>query len=277
MVYRYVTSSDGAQIYTEAYGDPSQPALVLVAGYSLHSIVFEKQLALQNELHLVLYDARGHGRSSMPETPEEYESKLYADDFAAVCKEYTLEKPVFAGWSLGGTIVTDICHHLGADVLSGAIFISSGPYLDLFPIAATAQLTENIPRVLEKYDVKKSREGSRVFAKALFLDEEKVPFATRLAWMGSILLMPPATVELVLYRHQDGTNFLEAAKGGLKVMCIYGVQDVLANQMAVVEAIRPHFKDIKVIAIDQAGHSVFYEQPEQTNRALLQFVKECSA
>lgn len=196
--------------------------------------------------------------------------------------------------SLGGTIVTDICHHLGADVLSGAIFISSGPYLDLFPIAATAQLTENIPRVLEKYDVKKSREGSRVFAKALFLDEEKVPFATRLAWMGSILLMPPATVELVLYRHQDGTNFLEAAKGGLKVMCIYGVQDVLANQMAVVEgvcgcgvylsgqlmfpaAIRPHFKDIKVIAIDQAGHSVFYEQPEQTNRALLQFVKECSA
>lgn len=86
MVYRYVTSSDGAQIYTEAYGDPSQPALVLVAGYSLHSIVFEKQLALQNELHLVslqqiiattcalmqrlslqvLYDARGHGASAWP-------------------------------------------------------------------------------------------------------------------------------------------------------------------------------------------------------------------
>ena len=119
MVYRYVTSSDGAQIYTEAYGDPSQPALVLVAGYSLHSIVFEKQLALQNELHLVSLQqiiattcalmrdshfrfcttrgvtvrplgrlsyerlTRTTGRSSMPETPEEYESKLYADDFAA--------------------------------------------------------------------------------------------------------------------------------------------------------------------------------------------------
>ena len=26
---------------------------------------------------------RTTGRSSMPETPEEYESKLYADDFAA--------------------------------------------------------------------------------------------------------------------------------------------------------------------------------------------------
>ena len=44
MVYKYVTSSDGAQLYTEAYGDPTKPALVLVAGYSLHSIVFEKQL-----------------------------------------------------------------------------------------------------------------------------------------------------------------------------------------------------------------------------------------
>ncbi|KAI5826820.1 alpha/beta-hydrolase [Schizophyllum commune Tattone D] len=278
MVSRYVTSSDGAQIYTEAYGDPSKPALILVAGYSLHSIVFEKQLELQKDLYLVLYDSRGHGRSSMPETPEEHESKLYADDFAAVCKEYNLRKPVYGGWSLGGTIVSDVCQHLGADVLGGVILIAAVPFLDLFAKVASPQLLENVPRVLEKSDVKISREGSRIFRKALFYDVEKVPFATSLAWMGSILLMPPATSELVLYRKQDGTKFLEAGKTGLKVMCIYGKQDALhPNGMVVVEELQPYFKDIKVVAIDNAGHSVFYEQPEETNKALLEFVKECHA
>ncbi|KAL1707992.1 Alpha/Beta hydrolase protein [Schizophyllum commune] len=255
MVSRYVTSSDGAQIYTEAYGDPSKPALILVAGYSLHSIVFEKQLELQKDLYLVLYDSRGH-----------------------VCKAYNLRKPVYGGWSLGGTIVSDVCQHLGADILGGVILIAAVPFLDLFPKVASPQLLENVPRVLEKSDVKISREGSRIFRKALFHDVEKVPFATSLAWMGSILLMPPATSELVLYRKQDGTKFLEAGKTGLKVMCIYGKQDALhPNGMVVVEELQPHFKDIKVVTVDNAGHSVFYEHPEETNKALLEFVKECNA
>ncbi|KAI5892640.1 alpha/beta-hydrolase [Schizophyllum commune H4-8] len=278
MISKYVTSSDGAQIYTEAYGDPSKPALILVAGYTMNTIAFEKQIELSKDLYLVLYDMRGHGRSAMPETPEGHESKLYADDFAAVVKEYKLKKPVFGGWSLAGTIVADVCQHLGADALGGVILIAAVPFLDLLPKIVSPEILGLVPGIMEKSDVKKSREASRAFGKTLFYDEEKVPFATRLAWMGSILLMPPATSELVITRKQDGTKFLEAAKAGLKVMCIHGEQDVQRTSgMAVVEHLQPHYKNIKVVAIDKAGHSVFYEQPEQTNRAFLEFVKECNA
>lgn len=41
---------------------------------------------------------RGHGRSDMPKRIEGYSSKLYADDFAAVCKHFGLKAPVYVGW-----------------------------------------------------------------------------------------------------------------------------------------------------------------------------------
>ncbi|KAL1744484.1 Alpha/Beta hydrolase protein [Schizophyllum fasciatum] len=278
MVSKYVTSSDGAQIYCEAYGDPSKPALILVAGYTMNTIAFEKQLELQKDLYLILYDMRGHGRSAMPETMDEHSSKLYADDFAAVCKEFKLKKPVFGGWSLGGTIVADVCEHIGADALGGVILIAAVPYLELLPKIVSPSILGLVPGIIEKSDVKKSRQASIAFGKTLFYDEEKVPFVTRLAWMGSILLQPPETSALVVSRAQDGKKFLEAGKTGLKVMCIHGEQDVQRTSgMAVVEELRPYYPNIKVVAIDKAGHSVFYEQPEQTNKAFLEFVKECNA
>ena len=41
---------------------------------------------------------RGHGQSAMPETAEGHLSKLYADDFKAVCEGFNVTKPVFGGW-----------------------------------------------------------------------------------------------------------------------------------------------------------------------------------
>ncbi|TRM64730.1 Alpha/Beta hydrolase protein [Schizophyllum amplum] len=278
MVSKYVTSSDGAQIYCEAYGDPAKPALVLVAGYTLNLIVFEKQLELQKDLYLVMYDMRGHGRSVMPETMEGHASKLYADDFAAVCAEFKLKKPVFGGWSLGGTIVTDVCEHIGADALGGVILIAAVPFLSMLPKVVSPQILGYIPGILEKSDVKKSRQTAVEFGKTLFLDAESIPFATRLAWMGSILLQPPETSGLVVSRTQNEAKFLEAGKSGLKVMCIHGEQDVQRTSgMAVVEQLRPYYSNVKVVAIDQSGHSVFYEKPAETNKAFLEFVKECNA
>lgn len=50
-----VTSSDGSTIYAEAVGDPTHPALVLVPGYTLSTMVFDKQFhdpRLRNELYM---------------------------------------------------------------------------------------------------------------------------------------------------------------------------------------------------------------------------------
>lgn len=265
MVSQYVTSSDGAQIYCEAYGNASKPALVVVAGYTLSLIVFvEKQLELQKDLHLVLYDMRGHRRSAMPETIEGHASKLYVDDFEAVCDAFKLRKPVFGGWSLGGTNITDICDHLGADILGGIILIGGIPFISAL-----------LPGLSDRSDVKKTRQTTVGFNNALFLDPESVSYFTRLAWMGCFLPQPPEAGRTVATRTPHEAKIFAAGKTGLKVMCLYGEQDAATRGMAVVEVLRPHFPHLKVVGVDQAGHSVFYEKPVEMNKALLDFVRAC--
>jgi pimeloyl-ACP methyl ester carboxylesterase len=53
---KFVSSSDGSRIYAEAVGNPSNPAIVFVAGFTMSSIVFEKQFedeALLSKLYMV--------------------------------------------------------------------------------------------------------------------------------------------------------------------------------------------------------------------------------
>lgn len=43
---------------------------------------------------------RGHGRSDKPTSPDAHTSVRYAQDFSAVSHAFSLEKPVFVGWSV---------------------------------------------------------------------------------------------------------------------------------------------------------------------------------
>lgn len=48
----------------------------------------------------VRYDMRGHGRSDKPTSPDAHTSVRYAQDFSAVSRAFSLDKPVFVGWSV---------------------------------------------------------------------------------------------------------------------------------------------------------------------------------
>ncbi len=41
---------------------------------------------------------RGHGRSAMPESLDDYSSEIFAEDFKAVAQAFKIEKPIFVGW-----------------------------------------------------------------------------------------------------------------------------------------------------------------------------------
>jgi pimeloyl-ACP methyl ester carboxylesterase len=96
-----ITTSDGHQIYASSAGDPTKPHIVFLHGTSLSTAVWDDLFSdqkLLKGLYMVRYDMRGHGRSTHVEKPEAYESKLFAEDFERVCKEFGLVRPVFAGW-----------------------------------------------------------------------------------------------------------------------------------------------------------------------------------
>ncbi|KAJ7033427.1 hypothetical protein C8F04DRAFT_957693 [Mycena alexandri] len=95
------SSSDGTLIYAEASGNLTNPSVVFAHGFALRGIVFDKLFSdprMLDKFYLVRYDVRGNGRSGRPTAAAEYASSLYAADFSAVAKEFSLDKPVFVGW-----------------------------------------------------------------------------------------------------------------------------------------------------------------------------------
>lgn len=77
-------------------------------------------------------------------------------------------------------------------------------------------------------------------------------------------------------RKQDKEKLFEAGRSGLRLLCIHGEKDLQrVSGMAVVDIVREHFKNVEVVEIANSGHAFFYERPEETNRALLAFIRGC--
>ncbi len=59
---------------------------------------------LAKHVRLLVYDVRGHGRTTAPEDPEAYSLPLYAQDLRALLDELDIEQAHIAGVSQGGMI-----------------------------------------------------------------------------------------------------------------------------------------------------------------------------
>jgi short-subunit dehydrogenase/pimeloyl-ACP methyl ester carboxylesterase len=83
-VHRTV-SSDGVELALSEAGDPARPTLVFIHGYPQTKEVWESVLApLAGRYHVVAYDLRGFGSSSVPRGPAAYDYERLGDDLVAV-------------------------------------------------------------------------------------------------------------------------------------------------------------------------------------------------
>ena len=65
----------------------------------------------QKDYRLILVDARGHGQSSKPHDPKEYDLKLRVNDILAVMDDLGVDKAHYLGYSMGGRIGFGIVKH----------------------------------------------------------------------------------------------------------------------------------------------------------------------
>lgn len=83
----WVETSDRQRLCVKSYGQPAQPALVLVHGYPDHQQVWERVIAcLQQDYFIVTYDVRGAGQSSAPKKIEDYRLPRLARDLQEVAE-----------------------------------------------------------------------------------------------------------------------------------------------------------------------------------------------
>ena len=123
----YAQTNDG-RIYYKDWGQG--PSVVLVHGWPLNADSFD-DLSLklvESGFRVVAYDRRGFGRSDQPGTGYDYDTM--ADDLAAVIAETGVERPVIAGFSMGGGEIARYLSRHGAAGVRGAVLMSAvTPYL----------------------------------------------------------------------------------------------------------------------------------------------------
>ena len=97
--------ANGIELWYERLGPNEGTPLVLTHGFAGPSAQWRPEiLPLAEKWPLVLYDVRGHHRTTVPQDPSEYSIPTFAADLAGLLKAIGIERAHFGGVSMGGMI-----------------------------------------------------------------------------------------------------------------------------------------------------------------------------
>ncbi|MEW1772840.1 SDR family oxidoreductase [Streptomyces sp. NPDC086777] len=139
----------GVDLCVAELGDPADPTVVLVHGYPDSKEVWSAVAArLAERFHVVLYDVRGHGRSTAPEPLRGgFTLAKLTDDFLAVIDAVSPDRPVHLVGHDWGSVQSWEFATVGRTEGRIASFTSlSGPSLDHFGHWIAARVRRPTPR-----------------------------------------------------------------------------------------------------------------------------------
>ncbi|MFF5307342.1 SDR family oxidoreductase [Streptomyces sp. NPDC013161] len=182
----------GVELCVAELGDPSRPTVVLVHGYPDSKEVWsEVAPRLADRFHVVLYDVRGHGRSTAPEPLRGgFTLEKLTDDFLAVADAVSPDRPVHLVGHDWGSVQSWEFVTVEQTVGRIASFTSmSGPSLDHFGHWINKRLTRPTPR----------RVGQLLGqgAKSWYVYLLHTPVLPELAWRGPLGKRWPRILERV--------------------------------------------------------------------------------
>jgi pimeloyl-ACP methyl ester carboxylesterase len=179
---------DGAQLCVETFGDPTRPAILLVAGGATSMDAWEPEFCarLADPGHFVVrYDHRDTGRSSSaPAGHPDYSAADLATDPLRILDRLGVARAHLVGMSMGGGIVQWLAAHHPSRVLTLTLIAASpaGTRSDSTPLPSMH------PRLAATFDnpslepdwadpdeiVSYLVDGERPYAGALGFDEDRV-------------------------------------------------------------------------------------------------------
>jgi non-heme chloroperoxidase len=272
-----VAGGGGLALNVVEAGNPSGRPILLVHGWSQSHVVWRKQLTspLADRFRLVAIDLRGHGESDKP-AGVYGDSRLWADDVAAVIGSLGLERPLLVGWSYAGYVLCDYLRAHGVDALAGLAFVAAATdtpdvasdytlfgaaWAGLLPGADGSLAGTVFSDDAEDAAIAMRSFVRRCFAGPLPLDEE-------LLLLGANLLCPPR-VRLELVRR---TLDNDAALSGIRVPTLVAHGD--ADSVIDLEAgrhVAGTIPDAGLSVYEGCGHALFWEAADRFNRELGEF------
>ncbi|MFE6282882.1 SDR family oxidoreductase [Streptomyces sp. NPDC057877] len=189
----------GVELCVAELGDPAQPTVVLVHGYPDSKEVWS-QVAhrLADRFHVVLYDIRGHGRSSAPQPLRGgFTLEKLTDDFLAVADAVSPDRPVhLVGHDWGSVQAWEFVTVRRTEGRIASFTSMSGPSLD--------HLGHWIKRRAKRPTPRRVGQLLGQGAKSWYIYLLHTPVLPELAWRGPLGKVWPKLLERVERVPGDG-------------------------------------------------------------------------
>lgn len=269
--HQFVTTADGVRLSVREWGNPDGRPILFIHGVLQSHLCFARQYASPElaQFRLVAFDVRGHGESDKPDDAAFYnDNTRWAADIDAVIDELNLDKPIVAGWSMGGRIMGQYLTVRGDKALSGLHFIASRPFPDPSFSGGGAALPPESAGPGLAFDIA----SAAAFVRACFQHQaEPDDFAAMLAY--NIIAWP--RYSLFMKSWPPRIEETAAAQRAVRVPTLisHGIHDALILKKAAEQhhALIPHSK---LSIYEDCGHSPFWEFTARFNRELAEFARE---
>lgn len=243
----------------------SGPAIVLVHGYPFNRTMWDEHAAaLRNNNRVIRPDLRGHGESASSEGSATM--NLMAHDIASLLDHLGVSRAVIGGLSMGGYVTLAFYQ----------LFPSRVEKLLLADTRAQADTEEN-KKVREEQAQKVLAEGMAGIVDTMLpklLAPETVskrPEVVKRVRDMMLQTKPEGAAAALrgMAQREDQTERL--AQIDVATLILAGREDAI-TPVADSEKMHQAIANSKLIVIENAGHVSNIEQPEQFNRAMIEFL-----
>jgi non-heme chloroperoxidase len=260
-----IEGGGGARLHAVETGDPGGRPIVFIHGLSQCLLCWNRQLHsdLAKRHRLVAFDLRGHGRSDKP--ADAYgDSRLWADDIAAVIRQLRLDHPVLCGWSYGPLAILDYVRHHGEDAIAGINVV--GGVTKLGSEDAASVLTADFLGLVPGFFSDDAQESVRALDGLIGLCfASELSAEDRYLMLGYGASVPPYVRRGLLSRALDNDDLLPKLR--IPVLITHGADDavvkpeVIARQMSSIPR-------TEVQRMAGCGHACFWDDAPGYNRHL---------
>jgi pimeloyl-ACP methyl ester carboxylesterase len=222
--------------------------------------------ALARDFRIVAFDFRGHGASDKPGDAAAYQGReVWAKDLAAVLDHARLQRPVVAGWSMGGRVTRQYLMNFGDARLAGINFVGS------LVIEKPEYRGATAPRQAAGPSLGDQLETTIAFLDACYgIKPSEADF--RLALAYNMLLPAPVRQAIGGWSTDPAETAAALKKVKVPVLITQGRKDVIVLPPAA-EAAAAAIPHARISWYDNCGHSPFCEDAPRFNAELGAFVK----
>ena len=268
----YFETKDGAKLYYEDQGRGD--TILLLHGWTCSSKFWRRNVPeLKKRFRVVTMDLRGHGNSS--KILSGHTVAQYAKDARALIEHLDLRDVTMLGWSLGGPTVLSYWQQYAADSrLKGLGLIDATP----FPFSpgqwnGHGLRDYNVDGMNANFAIYQADplKYSVAFTHKMFKDERVSEEDVQ--WITAEMLKTPTAVGVAAYSDylmSDYTKVLPTIR--VPGIVFSGEVGIYKDGFGQGRYIAGQIPQGVFVGFNDAGHMLFYEQPDKFNNAVADFV-----